>query len=47
MTVELRAQGLRINRKRVERIMRQRDLVGSARHPLLVSESPVSPEMDD
>ena len=28
MTVELRARGVRINRKRVERIMRQRDLVG-------------------
>lgn len=28
VTVELRARGVRINRKRVERIMRQRDLVG-------------------
>lgn len=28
VTVELRAQGVRVNRKRVERIMRQRDVVG-------------------
>ncbi|MEU4681482.1 IS3 family transposase [Micromonospora sp. NPDC023737] len=28
VTVELRDQGVRVNRKRVERIMRQRDVVG-------------------
>ena len=28
VTVELRARGVRVNRKRVERIMRQRDVVG-------------------
>jgi transposase InsO family protein len=29
VTVELQAQGARVNRKRVERIMRQRDIVGA------------------
>ncbi|MEV4716678.1 IS3 family transposase [Micromonospora noduli] len=28
VTVELRARGVRVNRKRIERIMRQRDVVG-------------------
>ncbi|PWU61332.1 IS3 family transposase [Micromonospora globispora] len=28
VTVELRARGLRVNRKRIERVMRQRDIVG-------------------